>query len=190
MANIMATRSQSSPRQRWHTLLVTCAVIPYVTAFVAKTANPLQIQRAAPMMKTPLPPRLEFSQPLYASFSESEARLMASSKESIWEKLASAIVKVDYDAAGNPLDTATFKQYVQIVSTLRVGIPSLVTATISKLAYPGMSMAVAAVIHDPAVFDVVANDYSQYIQNVLTTSGLVFSLLIGQTYYFMVRIRL
>jgi len=32
---------------------------------------------------------------------------------------------------------------------------------------------------------VVAQDASQYIQNILTTSGLIFSLLVGQTYYFM-----
>jgi hypothetical protein len=45
---------------------------------------------------------------------------------------------------------------------------------------------IADLIHgDKAVFDVIANDYSQYIQNILTTSGLVFSLLVGQTYYFM-----
>jgi len=42
------------------------------------------------------------------------------------------------------------------------------------------------VIHDDAgVLAVVSQDASQYIQNILTTSGLVFSLLVGQTFYFM-----
>jgi hypothetical protein len=101
---------------------------------------------------------------------------------SIWETVARKIINPYNDD-----DTATMEQYVQVVSSLRVGVPSLVAAIIAKSIYPLASMAIAGLIQDDGVFDVVANDYSQYIQNILTTSGLVFSLLIGQTYYFMVR---
>jgi hypothetical protein len=75
--------------------------------------------------------------------------------------------------------------YAQTVTLLRVGIPALFYAVSAKIAYPTVALALAASIHDSGVFAVVAQDASQYIQNVLTTSGLVFSLLVGQTYYFM-----
>jgi hypothetical protein len=48
-----------------------------------------------------------------------------------------------------------------------------------------VAIALANLINDSGVFAVVAQDSSQYIQNILTTSGLTFSLLVGQTYYFM-----
>ncbi|KAL3943226.1 MAG: hypothetical protein SGBAC_002716 [Bacillariaceae sp.] len=68
---------------------------------------------------------------------------------------------------------------------LRVGVPSFFLAASSHIAYPTVAIALANVINDSGVFAVVSQDSSQYIQNVLTTSGLTFSLLVGQTYYFM-----
>lgn len=127
--------------------------------------------------------------------SESEAAPAPDAADpSIWEQLGRALTSVEVadpadggDPALGATPTAAWRQYVQVVSTLRVGVPSLLAAAAAKLVYPTVAMAIAGLIHDQGVFDVVANDYSQYIQNVLTTSGLVFSLLIGQTYYFMVR---
>jgi hypothetical protein len=58
-------------------------------------------------------------------------------------------------------------------------------AASSSIAYPYVAIALANLINDSGVFAVVAQDSSQYIQNILTTSGLIFSLLVGQTYYFM-----
>ena len=88
-------------------------------------------------------------------------------------------------------------EYVQLISLLRVGIPSVLAAAVSKWIYPFLAMTVAGWIvsgdhggdtaGSSGVFLVVSQDSSQYIQNILTTSGLVFSLLVGQTYYFMVR---
>lgn len=80
---------------------------------------------------------------------------------------------------------ADYASYTQIVSALRVGIPSLLMAITAKLIYPSIALSLANAIDDSGVFAVVAQDASQYIQNILTTSGLVFSLLVGQTYYFM-----
>ena len=77
------------------------------------------------------------------------------------------------------------RKYLSYVTLLRVGIPASVWSTLMGFMYPQISLILAAAINDSNVFNVVANDYSQFIQNILTTSGLTFSLLVGNTYYFL-----
>eukprot|EP00522_Entomoneis_paludosa_P007694 CAMPEP_0172440222 /NCGR_PEP_ID=MMETSP1065-20121228/926_1 /TAXON_ID=265537 /ORGANISM="Amphiprora paludosa, Strain CCMP125" /LENGTH=346 /DNA_ID=CAMNT_0013189007 /DNA_START=312 /DNA_END=1352 /DNA_ORIENTATION=- len=101
----------------------------------------------------------------------------------VWETLALLFVNVNEDAGRGE---ARVKDYVQTITLLRVAVPSLAIGAVSKIIYPSVSMAIANIIGDDAgVFAVVSQDASQYIQNILTTSGLVFSLLVGQTFYFM-----
>jgi len=102
--------------------------------------------------------------------------------ENVWVEMALSFVNVENDPS-------LLKDFVQVVSVLRVGIPALAMALTAKILYPATALQVAALIgeENSGVFAVVAQDASQYIQNILTTSGLVFSLLVGQTYYFMVR---
>ena len=92
----------------------------------------------------------------------------------IWEKLALSIINVE--------DNDDMKAYVQAVTILRVAIPSLAAGAFASALYPSASLALANWIDDAGVFAVVSQDASQYIQNVLTTSGLVFSILVGQTF--------
>ncbi|CAB9515450.1 expressed unknown protein [Seminavis robusta] len=99
-------------------------------------------------------------------------------QENIWEQMASAVYNVEEDPT-------KLREFVQLVTVLRVGIPSLLLATTAKLIYPSTALWLAALIDDSGAFAVISQDSSQYIQNILTTSGLVFSLLVGQTYYFM-----
>jgi len=99
---------------------------------------------------------------------------------SIWEELATNFVSDDYVT-----DPAELREYVQAVTLLRVGVPSILAGGFAGFCYPAVSLFVAAIINDSAAFEVIANDYSQYIQNILTTCGLTFSILVGQTYYFM-----
>lgn len=82
-------------------------------------------------------------------------------------------------------DIRVMRKYLQFVTLLRVGVPALMWAGALGLGYPSFSLILADAINDADVFNVVANDYSQYIQNILTTSGLTFSLLVGNTYYFL-----
>lgn len=105
------------------------------------------------------------------------------SDENIWERAASVFVNMDNVSLENDIDRV--KRYYELISALRVGVPALAWATALHVAYPPFSMALAGAIDDPGVFAVVSQDASQYIQNILTTSGLVFSLLAGQTFYFM-----
>lgn len=108
-----------------------------------------------------------------------DASEVTETSTSIWEDLASKF---------HPGDLSTIdeqKEYAQTVTLLRVFIPSFFMAASSKIAYPHVAMTLANLINDSGVFAVVAQDASQYIQNILTTSGLMFSILAGQTYYFM-----
>ena len=82
-------------------------------------------------------------------------------------------------------DSQEMKKYLQLVTLLRVGVPSTLMAIISYVVYPDISMSIFAWINDVDATSVVANDYSQYIQNILTTSGLMFSITVGYTYYFL-----
>jgi hypothetical protein len=77
------------------------------------------------------------------------------------------------------------REYAQMVTVLRAGLPAFGLAIFSKWVYPSLSLLLASYINDSGVFTVISQDLSQYIQNILTTSGLVFALLVGQTYYFM-----
>jgi hypothetical protein len=106
----------------------------------------------------------------------------------IWEDLAMTLITGGSSDAAHKLETISPSQlndYVQYITLLRVGMPALLYATIAKSIYPSVAMAIAANINDSGVFAVVAQDASQYIQNILTTAVLVFSLLVGQTHYFM-----
>lgn len=99
---------------------------------------------------------------------------------SIWVDLAKNFYPPDYAT-----DFTKTKEFSQSVTLLRVGIPSFFLAASAKIAYPTIATILADLINDSGVFAVVAQDASQYIQNILTTSGLMFSILVGQTYYFM-----
>lgn len=107
---------------------------------------------------------------------------MASSLETstIWEDTAKIFFPPNFAD-----DFDQTKAYTNTVSLLRVGVPSFFLAASAKISYPYVAITLAGVINDSGVFAVVAQDASQYIQNILTTSGLTFSILVGQTYYFM-----
>lgn len=102
--------------------------------------------------------------------------VLSESPANVWEELASKFVKLPQSN-----DPTQLKKYVEALSLIRVGIPALGAAILANLVYPSVAMELAYAIDDSGVFAVVAQDASQYIQNICTTSGLVFSLLVGQT---------
>lgn len=99
--------------------------------------------------------------------------------DNFYEKSAAYLTNVE----DRPEQVQTFANWVTV---FRVVLPSLGLATSAKLSYSTVALILAGLIDDSGVFEVVAQDASQFIQNILTTSGLVFALLLGQTYYFMV----
>jgi hypothetical protein len=101
--------------------------------------------------------------------------LTSTASDNVWEQMAMQMVDVKNDPS-------LYKDYVQMISALRIGLPAFAIAAVSNLVYPYIAMTLANIINDGGVFAVVSQDASQYIQNILTTSGLVFSLLVGQTF--------
>ena len=71
---------------------------------------------------------------------------------------------------------------MQIYTLLRVTIPSVLAGVASTLLFPALSMGLATMMNDAGVFTVLSTDSSQFVQNFLTVAGLLFSILVGQTY--------
>lgn len=124
--------------------------------------------------------RTQYSRPLKALRDVTYEAELQDSSSSIWVGLAKNFYPEDFSN-----DISTTKDFAQTVTLLRVGLPSFFLAASAGIAYPAVSMVLANLINDSKVFEVVSQDLSQFIQNILTTSGLMFSILVGQTYYFM-----
>lgn len=77
----------------------------------------------------------------------------------------------------------------QVRTIVRVGLPSLFCAMLATISYPHLVNTLVHLDNDALytdqVYTVLSNDLSQYVQNILTTSALLFGMLVGQTYFFM-----
>jgi len=110
---------------------------------------------------------------------------LASKDDNVYD--ASLIDRVAYKLAlkmtskSSERDKAQF----QLVTLLRVGIPSLISGILSFFIFPLLALFLASVMNDAGVFAVLSQDSSQFVQNFLTVSGLLFSILVGQTYAFL-----
>jgi len=105
----------------------------------------------------------------------------------IFEQMASGISQTAAEKTYAPYgyNASTNQGYVQLVTLLRVGIPSLISAIIGTFLFPFLALTLATIMNDAGVFAVLSQDSSQFVQNFLTVAGLLFSILVGQTYYFM-----
>lgn len=119
-----------------------------------------------------------------ASPSEDESMERAS----IWERIASYWSQTAAEKASAPyaqILSPSDQKRVQLITLLRVGIPSFFAGLVATLIFPMLALTLATVMNDAGVFAVLSQDSSQFVQNFLTVSSLLFSILIGQTYYFM-----
>jgi hypothetical protein len=83
------------------------------------------------------------------------------------------------------IESEADKKNVQLFTFFRVAIPAVVIGTLATLLFPGLALTLATLLNDAGVFAVLSQDSSQFVQNFLTVAGLLFSILVGQTYYFM-----
>lgn len=74
---------------------------------------------------------------------------------------------------------------IQFETLSRIILPSAFASLGAFFLFPPLSLYLSYLINDSATFAVLAVDSSQFIQNFLTVTGLTFSILVGQTYYFM-----
>lgn len=73
------------------------------------------------------------------------------------------------------------RKRVQLLTLVRVGIPSILAGFVAYLLFPAAALTLASSMHDAGVFSVLSQDSSQFVQNFLTVAGLLFSILVGQT---------
>jgi hypothetical protein len=64
---------------------------------------------------------------------------------------------------------------MQMLTLVRVGVPSLLAGIVAFLGFPAMG----------GVFAILSQDSSQFVQNFVSIASLLFSNLVVQTYYFM-----
>lgn len=106
-------------------------------------------------------------------------------KRRFWQCLAASVSQRASQKAADPYYDAVESKdrtRVQIKTLLRVVLPSLAVGVISTLVFPGLALFLASTMNDAGVFTVLSQDSSQFVQNFLTVSGLLFSILVGQTY--------
>ena len=95
---------------------------------------------------------------------------LSSSKDdsavAVWDKVASSLSGTVAAAKGSSPSAST----VQLVTLVRVGIPSIFAGIIATLVFPAISLGLAATFNDAGVFAVLSQDSSQFVQNFLTVS--------------------
>ncbi|KAL7445292.1 hypothetical protein ACHAXM_009766 [Skeletonema potamos] len=74
---------------------------------------------------------------------------------------------------------------IQYETIARIILPSALASLGAFFLFPSLALFLSYLINDSATFAVLAVDSSQFIQNFLTVTSLTFSILVGQTYYFM-----
>jgi hypothetical protein len=129
-------------------------------------------------------PRLTALHPLAVSSGDSSKKNTPFWKKAMVALSQTVAVEANKDSY-NEISTDADKANVQLVTMIRVGIPSILAGVVSTLAFPGLAMFLASIMNDAGVFQVLSQDSSQFVQNFLTVAGLLFSILVGQTYYFM-----
>ena len=168
------TMASSAQRRRIAVVSVLLlAVVPAVSGFVSPRAN------TRPAQHVPAAPR---SSPLVVLSSSSTAESKTNNDDgSVWESIASSLSGTFAASRSSTSDPNS----TQLVTLIRVGIPSILAAVVATFAFPAISLGLASIFNDAGVFAVLSQDSSQFVQNFLTVSSLMFSILVGQTYYFM-----
>jgi hypothetical protein len=96
---------------------------------------------------------------------------------SFWDRFAQVFSQGAAVKASRPYRKTSSDQersHVQLVTLLRVGIPSTVAGIVATLTFPALSLGLATLLNDAGVFAVLSQDASQFVQNFLTVAGLLF----------------
>ena len=89
--------------------------------------------------------------------------------------------------------TTTTTKFEKQVSKLKIGlgtfiriaVPAIVSGIVAFYAFPKLALGLGSLFTEAGVFAVLSQDSSQFVQNFLSVCSLLFSILVGQTYYFM-----
>jgi hypothetical protein len=134
------------------------------------------------------PSRSRFRQQTVLSMTSNKSR-------DIWQTLKTSVSQTASIQAIHPLyrsvQTPRERRAMQLATLARVGVPSIVMGIVATLTFPSLSLGLTSWItqispNDAAgALTVLSTDSSQFVQNFLTVAGLLFSILVGQTFYFM-----
>jgi hypothetical protein len=69
----------------------------------------------------------------------------------------------------------------ELKTLLRVGLPSILAGVFCYLVFPFLAMTLASSVTSAGALTVLSTDSSQFVQNFLSVSSLLFSILVGQT---------
>jgi hypothetical protein len=69
----------------------------------------------------------------------------------------------------------------ELRTLLRVGVPSVLAGILAYLIFPGAAILLASSVSSAGALTVLSTDSSQFVQNFLSVSSLLFSILVGQT---------
>lgn len=105
-------------------------------------------------------------------------KIVASLSQSAATKIAKK-----YDQQIMPIWQSSFG--LSALTLVRTLIPSMAAGLVAFVSFPGLALWLCSLFNDAGVFAVLSQDASQFVQNFLTVAGLLFSILVGQTYYFM-----
>mmetsp|Transcript_21395 Transcript_21395/g.43993 ORF Transcript_21395/g.43993 Transcript_21395/m.43993 type:complete len:393 (-) Transcript_21395:1568-2746(-) len=102
---------------------------------------------------------------------------------------ASSITITDSDYADDNINYALaiprWERFSRQVRTLlRVGVPSIIAGVVSTLAFPALARWAATVTNSARSFTVLSPAATDYTGQFLSVIGLLYSLLVGQTYSF------
>lgn len=86
---------------------------------------------------------------------------------------------------GTPTSAPPMQFQIQLETLSRLLLPSALASLAAFFLFPPYALFLSYLINDSATFAVLSVDSSQFIQNFLTVTSLTFSILVGQTYYFM-----
>ncbi len=86
--------------------------------------------------------------------------------------------------AFGPDDTLAVEVGTKRETLARVILPAAAAVALGIIAYPILSILFKTFL-DAGELAILGNDSSQFMQNLLTVNGLLFSILLGNSYYFM-----
>ena len=68
-----------------------------------------------------------------------------------------------------------------LITLIRVGIPAVLGGIFATAIFPGLALFLGSIMNDAGVFTILSQDSGQFVQNFLSVSSLLFSILVGQT---------
>jgi hypothetical protein len=153
------------------TLILASVVIGRVYGFNPSPSRNLQFH-----LSSPPPPQLSLKTNV-RTFDKSRFGVSLGAEAGLKERIMDWASRKDPNTCQTPLDQA---------STLsRIVVPAVFAAAAAFLVFPPLAIFLATLVNNAGVFAVLSQDSSQFVQNFLTVGGLLFSILVGQTYYFM-----